>query len=105
MSRISSFFTGIIVGAVGLYLVMQFYFIRSNDGFHLVPKMAAKLEMPYIDIRKFTLNDWQSHQSLAVAILKANRGNLMQDSSLGSIKQAAQRTLEQITGNKSSVGW
>ncbi len=104
MSRISSFFIGVVVGAVGLFVAMQFYVIRASDGFHLVPKLAAKLEIPYVDIRSFTVTDWQNHQPLAVAILKANQGNLMQDSSLYSVKQAAQRTLEQLTGTKTAWG-
>jgi hypothetical protein len=105
MSRMSSFFMGIVVGAVGLFVVMQFYVVRAKDGLHLVPKLAAKLENPYVDIRNFSLTDWQNRQPLAVAILKANQGNLMQDSSFGNIKQAAQKTLDQITGTKGSLGW
>jgi hypothetical protein len=105
MSRFGSFFAGFVAGAVTLYVTMQFYVVRSKDGFHFVPKPTAKLENPYVDIRSFTLADWQNRQSLAVAILKANRGNLMEDSSLSGVKQAAQKTLEQITGGKSSWGW
>jgi hypothetical protein len=105
MSRFSSFFLGVVVGAVGLFLTMQFYIVRAKDGFHLVPKLAAKLENPYVDIRNFSLADWQNRQPLAVAILKANHGNLMQDASLGNIKQAAQKTLDSITGSKGSLGW
>lgn len=105
MSRMSSFFMGMIVGAVGLFIIMQFYVVRAKDGLHLVPKLAAKLENPYVDIRNFSLADWQNHQPLAVAILKANQGNLMQDSSFNNIKQAAQKTLDQITGTKGSLGW
>ena len=105
MNRVSSFFAGILLGAVTMFVAMQFYIVRANDGFHLIPKLAAKLENPYVDIRKFTLNDWQNRQPLAVAIMKANRGNLMQDSALGGFKQAAQKTLDQLTGNKTSWGW
>jgi hypothetical protein len=105
MSRISSFLAGVVVGAASLFVAMQFYVVRAKDGIHLVPKLAAKLENPYVDIRKFTLNDWQNRQPLAVAIMKANQGNLMEDSGLSSIKQAAQKTLDQISGAKSSWGW
>ncbi len=104
MNRISSFFAGMVVGAVLLFVAMQFYVVRANDGLHFIPKLAAKLENPYVDIRKFTLNDWQNRQPLAVAIMKANQGNLMQDSALGGFKQAAQKTLDQISGKKSSWG-
>ncbi len=105
MSRISSFFAGFVVGAATLFVSMQFYVIRAKDGVHLIPKLAAKLENPYVDIRGFTLSDWQNRQPLAVAIMKANQGNLMEDSALDSFKQAAQKTLDQLSGKKSSWGW
>ena len=62
MNRVSSFFAGILLGAVTMFVAMQFYIVRANDGFHLIPKLAAKLENPYVDIRKFTLNDWQNRR-------------------------------------------
>ncbi len=105
MSRFSSFFAGFVVGALTLYIAMQFYVVRAKDGLHLIPKLAAKLENPYVDIRSYTLSDWQNRQPLAVAIMKANRGNLMEDSALSSFKQAAQKTLDQLSGKKSSWGW
>ncbi|MDZ4852714.1 MAG: hypothetical protein SGI77_25775 [Pirellulaceae bacterium] len=105
MSRISSFFAGMVVGAAVLFIAMQFYIVRSKDGINFIPKLAAKLEMPYVDIRKFTLSDWQNRQPLAVAIMKANRGNLMQDSTLSGFKQAAQNALDQISGDKTKWGW
>jgi hypothetical protein len=105
MSRISSFFAGFVVGAATLFIAMQFYVVRAKDGMHLIPKLAAKLENPYVDIRSFTLSDWQNRQPLAVAIMKANQGDLMEDSALGSFKQAAQKTLDQLSGKKSNWGW
>ncbi len=105
MSRFSSFVLGIFIGAAGLYVAMQYHVVRANDGFHMIPKLAAKLENPYVDIRKFTLEEWQKRQPLALAIMKANQGNLMQDSALGGFKQAAQKTLEQLSTGKSSWSW
>lgn len=98
MKRFSSFFAGMIVGAVGLYLAMSYHIVRASDGLHFVPKIAAKLDQPYVDIRSFTLKDWQSHQGLALAILKANQGDVMKDSSLDSFKRSTQNLLDQFMG-------
>ncbi len=83
MSRFSSFFAGFFTGVVTLYLCMHFVVVRASDGFHFIPKLAPKLESPYVDIRTFKLEDWQKNQSLALAIMKSNKGNLMQDSASG----------------------
>lgn len=98
MNRLSSFFFGFVAGAVSLYIVMTCYIVRASDGVHLVPKLAAKLEMPYVDIRNFTLQDWQKNQSLAMSIMKANKGDMMKDSTLDNFKRSTQNILDQVMG-------
>lgn len=97
MNRASSFALGLIVGVLGLYITMHFSLVRARDGFHLIPKIAAKIDIPYADIRNFTLENWQRKQSLAIAILKANKGHLLQDHSLTGFRQSTQRMLDQFS--------
>ncbi len=97
MNRASSFALGLIVGVLGLYITMHFSLVRARDGFHLIPKIAAKIDIPYADIRNFTLENWQRKQSLAIAILKANKGHLLQDQSLIGFRQSTQRMLDQFS--------
>ena len=96
MNRLSSFVLGIGAGVVGLYLTMHFTVVRANDGFHFVPKIAAKIEVPYEDVRTFTLAKWQRKQALALSLLRANKGYIMQDQSLLSFKQSSQKMLDQF---------
>ncbi len=97
MNRVSSFALGLIVGVLGLYITMHFSLVRARDGFHVIPKIAAKVDVPYTDIRDFTLENWLGKQSLALAILKANKGHLLQDQSLIGFRQSTQRTLDQFS--------
>ena len=97
MNRVSSFALGMIVGVLGLYITMHFSLVRARDGFHVIPKIAAKMEVPYADIRNFTLEHWQRRQTLALAILKANKGHLLQDQSLIGFRQSTQRMLDQFS--------
>ena len=96
MNRASSFALGLMVGVLGLYITMHFSLVRAKDGFHLIPKIAAKIDVPYADIRNFTLENWQRKQSLAIAILKANKGHLLQDQGLIGFRQSTQRMLDQF---------
>ncbi len=98
MNRLTSFLLGVVVGAGGLAIAMNYHVVRASDGLHLVPKLAAKFEQPYVDIRSFTLQDWQQHQSLAMAIMKANKGDMMKDSGLDSFKRSTQNVLNQVLG-------
>jgi hypothetical protein len=97
MNRFSSFLLGMGVGVVGLYLTMHFTLVRASDGFHFVPKIAAKIESPYVDVRNFKLENWQRKQALVLSVLKANKGYLLQDQSLLGLKQSSQRMLDQFT--------
>ena len=97
MSRISSFFMGVIVGAGGLYISMNYYIVRTKENVHLVPKVAAKLEMPYYDVRKYTLDDWKNHPSLGVAIIKSNNQTLISDASFESVKQQFEGLFKRLT--------
>ena len=65
MNRLTVFLMGVVVGAVGLYVSENFYVVRSDESFHLVPKLAAKLENPFRDIRSYTPEDWHNHPSLS----------------------------------------
>lgn len=102
MNRVSSFALGLIVGVLGLYITMHFSLVRAQDGYHVIPKIAAKVDVPYTDIRNFTLENWQRKQSLALAILKANKGHLLQDQSLIEFRESTQRTLDQFSSAANS---
>ena len=80
MSRLSTFLLGVVVGAAGLYLSENYYIVRAPDNFHLVPKVAAKLEFPYRDIRDYSVEDWKRNVSLGAAIVKAGKPEMMVDS-------------------------
>ncbi len=97
MDRVSSFVLGLLVGVVGLYITMHYSLVRAADGFHVIPKIAAKIEFPFSDTRNFTLQKWQRKQSLALAILKANKGHLLQDQSLLGFRHSTQQMLDQFS--------
>ncbi len=80
MNRLSTFFLGMIVGAAALYISENYYIVRANEGVHIVPKIAGKIEFPYRDIRNYTVADWQKNVSLGAAIVKAQKPELMVDS-------------------------
>lgn len=80
MNRLSSFVLGMVVGAAVLFTSENYYIVRGEDGVHVVPKIAGKIEFPYRDIRNFTVADWQNNVSLGAAIVKANKPELMNDS-------------------------
>ncbi len=52
--------------ALLLFVGSRYHVVRANDGFHLIPRSSARLTEPYVDIRQFTIEDWDEHQGLAI---------------------------------------
>lgn len=96
MSRLSSFALGIVVGAVGLFLSENYYIVRSKESVNLIPKVATKLEIPYYDIRSYGVSDWQSHPSLALAIVKSKREGLLVESGLSGMQSQLEGLLQSL---------
>ena len=98
MNRLSVFLLGVVVGAGGLFVSENYYIVRSKETVHLVPKVAGKLEIPYRDIRAFTLDDWKNNPSLALAIIKSKKQDLMAESGLSSMKRQFESLLQSLGG-------
>ncbi len=97
MSRLTAFILGVVVGAAGLFISENYYIVRSKESVHLVPKVAAKLEFPYHDIREYTVEDWRKNVSLGTAIVKTQNTDLMVDS-LSSVQHNFKSILQSLGG-------
>lgn len=93
MSRIWSFLLGVLVGAVLLHVAMNYHFVRSNDGFHLVAKRPARLSESFIDIRGYSMADWTAHPQLASALVQSNKQHLLGESAADTIHQSLNQLL------------
>ena len=70
----------------------------ADDGFHFIPKSTARLNEPYVDIRHFTIADWEKHQSLAMALVQAQKGHVMQGAATETVRQSFDDMLGGLTG-------
>lgn len=75
MNRTHCFLLGLVLGATGLAAAQNYWIVQAEDGLHVVRKLESRLELPYVDIRQFTLEDWKSQPGLAKAIFRANQAS------------------------------
>ena len=83
-----------VVGAALLWGAMHYHIVRADDGVYMVPKLSKNLAAPYVDIRQFTLNDWQQHRTLAAAIVQSNKSHLLADTSLSQFRASISSLVE-----------
>jgi hypothetical protein len=95
MNRFESFLVGLASGIAFLYLVMHFTIIRANDGFHWIPKVSAKLDVPYEDVRDFKAEHWQRRPALSMSILRAKKGYLIDERANRQIQQTTSLMMNQ----------
>lgn len=98
MSRIGSFLLGAAVGAAGVYGSLKYHVVRADDGLHAVPKLTAEFAETYVDIRTFDLAAWNEHRALAMALVKAERGDLLKQSADESLERSIRGALDSLLG-------
>ena len=100
MSRFSSFFLGMVVGAALLGGAMSYHLVRSEKGLLMVPKLSKGLSDPYVDIRAFTLQDWQEHRPLAAALMHSDKSELLADGSLAGFRHSIDGVIDGLFGER-----
>jgi len=105
MNRLESFLIGLASGIATLYLVMHFTLVRGSDGFHFIPKLNAKLDVPYEDVRDFQAEHWHVRDfqaehwhrrpALTMSILRARKGHLIDQRTQRSIQKTTQQMISQ----------
>jgi hypothetical protein len=93
MERISSFLIGCVVGIVLCFVGLKYHVVQAEDGWHLVPKLSAQFTDAYVDIRGWSVKDWEQHGSLAIALMQAEKGHLLQNSASASLQQSIDHAL------------
>ena len=96
MNRLNSFLIGVVVGAVGLYCATTYHIVQANDGLHMVPKISSGLGDAYVDIREFDAAQWNEHKNVAVALVNADKEELLGESGVWDLRQTAHNALESL---------
>ena len=94
MGRVGWFLFGVLIGAGGVYGASKYHIVQAKDGFYMVPKLVSGFEETYADIRGYDFADWTAHPSLAAALIKADRGDLVRQTVENQVKEAVGGLLE-----------
>jgi len=96
MGRFMSFLTGVFVGATIMLLAIKFHYVQAEDGFHIVPKLTSSMTDTYVDIREFGPTDWAEHRMLLAALVRAEKGHVVQDQSLEGVRGTLTNALDSL---------
>lgn len=103
MGRFGSFLLGLVLGGAAVFGSLKYHIVHAEKGVHFVPKLYANLDDIYVDIREFDLDDWNEHKSLAAAIVKADKSDLLgesvADQLTGQLQDSVDGLLEGFSGD------
>jgi hypothetical protein len=99
MGRLGTFFFGMIAGLTIFYVANYYHIVRSSSGVFVIPKINQNLSDTYVDTRNFDLSDWQQHRMLAASILRSERKELLDDSTLSGFRTSVTSLLSQWMGD------
>ncbi len=94
MRRLMTFLMGMIAGGLFVWVAMQYHLLRTNEGFRLIPKIAAGLPNTYVDIRSYTVADWARNTDLALALSNSNHEGLMGNAAEDAVRNGLDRWIE-----------
>ena len=99
MKKLLNFMFGAMVGAAVMFVALKFHVVRAEDGFHMVPKTLARLNSIYVDIREFTITDWDGHRELALDLANSRKAYLLEDAAKNTLNNTVLDLFDGLDGN------
>jgi hypothetical protein len=96
MKGFGPFLFGAVVGGAAVFATLSYHFVRTKDGFEVIPKLSPTFAEAYVDARTFTAADWQQRKSLTAAILQARKGAIIGDAAVDQAVDAVKEWLPEL---------
>jgi len=79
MRRLFWLSMGLLLGAVGMWVSMNYHVLRTHNGFAWVPKYRASLAGTFVDVRQWGVTEWTEHPELVLTLEKNERTEIIGD--------------------------
>ena len=97
MSRFAVLLIGIVLGAGSMFMALRYHVVRADDGMHLIPRVSADFSEPYVDIRGFGIKEWNERRELALAIVRAGKGALIQNAAVDDLRKTMEDVMKSLS--------
>lgn len=95
MGRLTTFVAGMLTGAVLLTVATNYHIVRGKRGVVLVRKLESGLSDVYVDTRDFGPNDWLERKAVAIAIMRSDKSDAFQDTSIDGFRENVGELVDQ----------
>lgn len=102
LARLGWCLFGIFLGAGLSVAAYNYHVVRTEGNWLIVARTEPTLVDTYVDIRKWSLQNWREHPRLARALVKAGHGKVIQQSVTDGVLEALPGRTNQ-TGQSSDL--
>ncbi len=82
MRRLFALASGVLLGAVLMWVALQYHVLRTNGGLVMTPKRTATLRESYLDVRRFGVSDWAAHSDVVWSLTQNGKTDVLGDASV-----------------------
>ena len=108
MGKLRSLLVGLLMGAGGMYVGLQYHLLQADEGYLIVPRTPQqRLQDTYTDVRDWDAGAWTARPQLALAVTQHGRGDLISEGVKTNLLDSLRESLSPVQQelNKSSRGW
>ena len=77
MRRLFALASGVLLGAVLMWVALQYHVLRTNGGLVMTPKRTATLRDSYLDVRSFGVTDWAANPDLVWSLTQNGKTDVL----------------------------
>jgi hypothetical protein len=97
MKGFGPFLFGAVIGGAAVFATLSYHFVRTKDGFEVIPKLSPTFNEAYVDARIFNADEWQRRKGLTAAILQAGKWAIIGDAAIDQAIQAVNGWLPEVS--------
>lgn len=99
MGRFQSFLLGFVLGGAAVFGSLKYHIVQADDGYHFVAKVTPGFQETYVDIRRFSPEDWLKHRNLALALVQSGQSQLLKEAATGYFRESLDNALRTFSGS------
>ena len=104
MGKLKSLLTGLVLGAGGMYVGLQYHVVHAKEGLMMVQRMPQQsLQDAYADIRDWDATTWAARPRLALAVTEQGRGDLIRDGVTGNMLDGLRNSISPLRESLGTV--
>jgi hypothetical protein len=78
----------IVLGGVLTYFSLGYHYVRTDDGWLMVPKTEMHFNDTFVDIREWSLRDYREHPELVEALVEDGHADVIPDQLTEQLREA-----------------